>query len=321
MNRYWANFDSSGSALGENGQWLVKTGYRLDIQTDAALTFIEHHHKKPFFLYLAYFAPHVPLEATKKYLERFPHRMPERRRYALAMISAIDDGVGRIREALRRYKIADDTVIFFISDNGAPLKIEMKDLPVSFRGGAWDGSRNDPLVGEKGMLSEGGIRVPFLVTWTGGLPRNIVYQHPVISLDVAATALALAGLEPVTRLDGVNLIPYLRREKQGPPHEVLYWRFWSQTAVRRGRWKYLQAGGRGKWLFDLESPEHERRNRIKEHPDIAAELRKKLQTWTAQMKDPIVPDGYLNKQEERWYSHYFGLEPAATKQVPKIPGG
>lgn len=317
MNRYWATFDSSGSDLGPNGQWRNETGYRLDIQTDAAVTFIERHHNKPFFLYLAYFAPHVPLEATKKYLKRFPGEMPERRRYALAMISAIDDGVGRIREALQRYDINNDTVIFFISDNGAPLKINMKDLPISFKGGAWDGSRNDPWIGEKGMLSEGGIRVPFLVTWPSGLPRNTVYHHPVISLDVAATAVALAGLEPVPELDGVNLIPYLRREKQGPPHEVLYWRFWSQTAVRRGRWKYLQAGGRGQWLFDLDSSEHERRNRIDEHPEIAADLRRRLQVWARQLKDPVVPDGDLNQGEERWYSHYFGLEPAARKQVPK----
>ncbi|MFQ5791145.1 MAG: sulfatase, partial [Acidobacteriota bacterium] len=250
-------------------------------------------------------------------LKRFPGEMPERRRYALAMISAIDDGVGRIREVLQRYDIADDTVIFFISDNGAPLKIDMKDLPISFKGGAWDGSRNDPWVGEKGMLSEGGIRVPFLVTWPGGLPSNTVYHHPVISLDVAATTLALAGLETVPELDGVNLIPYLRGEKPRPPHDVLYWRFWSQTAVRRGRWKYLQAGGRGQWLFDLDSPEHERRNRIDEHPEIAADLRRSLQAWARQLKDLVVPDGDLNNQEERWYSHYFGLEPATRKQVPK----
>lgn len=229
--------------------------------------------------------------------------MPRRRRLALAMLSAIDDGVGRIRERLDKYKLTDNTLIFFISDNGAPLKIEMKDAPGG--GPGWDGSRNDPWVGEKGMITEGGIRVPFIVTWPGTIPAGKTYEQPVISLDVAATAAALAGLPPVPELDGVNIIPHLTGKVTTPPHEKLFWRFWNQTAIRKGRWKYLQAGGALKYLFDLESPEHEKKNLIKEKPGIATELQADLQAWAKEQKTPGVPSGDLNGQERGWFDHYL----------------
>ncbi|MGB5820309.1 MAG: sulfatase-like hydrolase/transferase [Saonia sp.] len=128
INNYWATYTLDGKDMEE--QWIVQDGYRLDIQTDAAITFIKRNHNKPFFFYLSYFAPHVPMEATEKYLNRFPGDMPERRRHCLAMMSAIDDGVGRIKETLREMGVEENTVIFFISDNGAPLKITMEDIPI-----------------------------------------------------------------------------------------------------------------------------------------------------------------------------------------------
>jgi arylsulfatase A-like enzyme len=119
MNSYWATYDLDGKDI-KPAKIVRKQGYRLDIQTDASLAFIDRHAKEPFFLYLAYFAPHVPLDATPKYLKRFPDKMPRRRKLALAMLSAIDDGVGRIRERLKKLKLTENTLIFFISDNGAP---------------------------------------------------------------------------------------------------------------------------------------------------------------------------------------------------------
>jgi len=307
-NRYWATYDLEGNDLNKSGQWRNEEGFRLDIQTKAAVTFIRRHHHEPFFLYLAYFAPHVPLEATEKYLERFPGDMPTRRRYALAMMSAFDDGVGVIRETLREYGILDNTIIFFISDNGAPLKIDMKDIPISFKGGAWDGSRNDPWVGEKGMLSEGGIRVPFIVSWPKKLPAGVEYHHPVISLDVAATAMAAAGQEVSAELDGIDLVPYLMGTKKGTPHQALYWRFWNQSAIRKGKWKYLQAGNKAYYLFDLENKEHEKNNLIDSYPDIAEELQKDLEKWASQLKTPGVPAGDLEAEELGWFEHYFKLK-------------
>lgn len=306
---YLANFNLEGMSLAPEGKQ-VRTGmYRLDAQSKAAVSFIRRNRDRPFFLYLAYFAPHVPLEATAKYLDRFPGPMPERRRYALAMISAMDDGVGGILQELQTHAIDETTLLFFISDNGAPLKIHKADLPISMRGGAWDGSLNDPWVGEKGMITEGGVRVPFVMRWKGVLPEGMVYQQPVISLDVAATAVALAGLPPAPDLDGVDLIPYLTGVEKCAPHEALYWRFWGQAAVRSGRWKYLRLADGTQYLFDLASPEHERKNLFIQRPAVAKELAEKLSAWTDGLHRPGLPDEGLNGQEAGWYEHYLGHKP------------
>ena len=301
MIGYWVNYDLQGNTIEK--QHITDKRFRLDVQSDAAVTFIDRNHDKPFFFYLSYFGPHIPLEATEKYLNRFPGEMPERRRHCLAMLSAIDDGVGRVKETLNKYNIADNTIIFFISDNGAPLKIEKVDLPIPQVKGCWDGSLNDPYVGEKGMLSEGGIRVPFIVSWPAGLPKGIVYDKPVSSLDVAATSVALAGLKPDKNLDGTNIIPYLTGDKKGDPHNALYWRFWDQSAIRMGDWKFLKAGNR-EFLFDVESDEHENNNLISEHPEQAKKMKKKLEQWAEELHRPGIYSGKV-KREKRWFDHYF----------------
>ncbi len=312
MHQYFATFQLDGTTLNPHGEMIQNPGYRLDTQTVAALALLKRHHDQPFFLYLAYFGPHVPLEATEKYLSRFPGKMAERRRHALAMLSAIDDGVGQITAALQQCGISDKTLIFFTSDNGAPLgahqgKPKADVLPVDKAGPAWDGSLNDPWLGEKGMLAEGGLRVPFVMCWPGRLPAGKIYDQPVSTLDIAATAVALAGLPHDGTLDGVNLIPHLTGEVSGPPHEALYWRFWDQAAVRMGQWKYIQAGKAAKYLFDVASDEHEKRNLITQHPEIARNLAAKLSAWTSQLAPPGDPDRSLNNQEQKWYQYYFGL--------------
>lgn len=301
MINYWVNYNLDGKTI--ERQHITDNRFRLDVQTDAALTFIDRNFDKPFFFYLSYFGPHVPLEATEKYLSRFMDDMPERRRYALAMLSAIDDGVGRVKEALKKYKIEENTIIFFISDNGAPLKITKEDIPISVEGGAWDGSLNDPFIGEKGMLSEGGIRVPFIVSWPAGLPKGVTYSNPVSSLDVAATSLAMAGLNPEKELDGVNILPYLNGSKKGEPHKILYWRFWDQSAVRMGNWKFLKAGNR-EMLFNVENDVHEHLNRIQEYPQKALKMKKKLEAWAGELLNPAIYGGEI-RREKIWYDHYF----------------
>lgn len=296
-----ANYDLQGNTIEK--QWISESGYRIDNQTKAATTFIDRNHDNPFFFYLAYFAPHVPLEATEKYLSRFPGNMPERRRYCLAMMSAIDDGVGKIVEKLKEHGIYDNTLIFYMSDNGAPLKIYKEDLPLSMKGGAWDGSTNDPWVGEKGMVAEGGIRIPFIMSWPAGLPGGKVYDRPVISLDMAVTAIELAGEKKPKEMDGTNLIPYLAGENDGEPHEALYWRFWDQSAIRMGNWKLLKAGSR-EYLFDLSSENHEKENLISIYPEKAKEMKKKLLDWGDELKNPGIPNGEI-RREKSWYDYYF----------------
>lgn len=305
MNRYWINYGLDGKDRTADGEWFDAPGFRIDVQTDAALSFIDRNAKTPFFLYLAYFAPHVPLEATPKYLDRFPGEMPERRRYALAMISAMDDGIGLIRERLKKQGLENDTLIFFIADNGAPLKIDMEDIPVSFPGGAWDGSRNDPWIGEKGMLMEGGIRVPYVFAWPGTVPAGQVCTDPVITLDVAPTALAAAG-EPIpAELDGINLLPHFSKDQKPFPARDLYWRFWDQAALRRGDWKYLALSDGREMLYNMSSRQHEQANLISQHPEKAEELRAALEKWTEELKPAGLDSGPLNDQETKWYDHYL----------------
>jgi arylsulfatase A-like enzyme len=148
---------------------------------EEAAAYVRRHKAGPFFIYLAFNAPHVPLQATEKYLKRFPHLRGARRTYA-AMVSAMDDAVRRVLFALREEGLEGDTLIFFLSDNGGhPLA---------------NATRNGPLRGEKGTVYEGGIRVPFVVRWTGRLPAGARYAHPVVSLDVMAPACARLSPRP-----------------------------------------------------------------------------------------------------------------------------
>ena len=306
----WSNFllDGSDCKPGPEPSKL----YHLDANSEAACAFIDRHHDEPFFFYCAYRAPHVPLDAPPKYLNRFPGEMPERRRQALAMISAMDDGVGKIMQTLRKHKLEENTMIWIIGDNGAPLKIHKLDAPGG--GPGWDGSLNEPLNGEKGMLSEGGIRVPFLVYWKDKIPGGRSYDHPVISLDVAATSVAMAGLPNDSLLDGVNLIPFLcDPSNTRPPHETLYWRWIAQAAAREGKWKYLR-GGEREYLFDLDSDIGEANNLIASHPEIAKRLSGKLADWSAQLQPPGLKTKAMSSTWEDYYDFYLDGKPAPQRQ-------
>jgi len=327
---YWANYSLDGKSLNPEGE-AIKTDptndkdYYIDVQTDAALAFIRRHadRDKPFFFYLNYLAPHTPLLATKKYLDRFPGNMPERRRTALAMMSAVDDGIGRITGLLEEKGLRDNTLIVYLSDNGAPLGSYngplMDDvLPTWDPKGIWDGSLNEPLRGEKGMLSEGGIRVPFIMSWPASLPKGLVYREPVIALDVAATINTAAELPPDSKLDGINLLPYLKESGGPAPERDLFWRFWNQAAVRSGDWKLLVAGDY-KRLFNLKEDMEENHNVMAEHPEIAKNLEEKLAAWAGELQPPGIPNGPLNIQEGGFYPRHFGdAESLLSPTVPKM---
>lgn len=288
-------------------------GYHLDLISSFACSFIERYKEQPFFFYLAYRAPHVPLDAPQKYLDRFPGEMPERRRQALAMLSAVDDGVGKIVETLKENGLEENTIIFIMGDNGAPLKIHKLDAPGG--GPGWDGSLNDPMNGEKGMLTEGGVRIPYVVNWKGKIPGGQVYSQPVISLDAGATALAIAGLPHDPELDGVNLVPYLTGEKDGVPHEALYWRWIAQSAIRKGNWKYLRCNNR-EYLFDIEKDFEEKNDLLAEHPEIAKELHEDLKSWCATLDPPGI-SSVASKKMSRVASKYFDYYIEGIKNTGK----
>ncbi len=286
--------------------------YHVDGCSRAAAALIERYKDVPFFLYVAYRAPHVPLDAPQTYLDRFPGKMPERRRQALAMLSAVDDGVGLITTTLQKHGLSERTLIFYIGDNGAPLKIHKLDAPGG--GPGWDGSLNDPLNGEKGMLSEGGMHVPFVISWPGTIPSGQVFDHPISALDVAATAAALAKIQTeASDFDGVNLIPHLTGETKAPPHDVLTWRWIAQSAIREGNWKLLRGGDR-EYLYDLNADLEEKQNLALQHPEIATRLRGRLKSWAATLDPPGLAAGTMSTAANDYFDFYLDGKPATPPQ-------
>ena len=312
LRQFYASHDLQGHPFADAPHLISDNRFRVVVQTEAALAFIDRRAQgteQPWFLYLAWFAPHVPLESPEPWFSQTPANLPLKRRQALAMIAAMDDGLGRIRTKLKAMGAEKNTLIFFIGDNGAPL------------GQVWDGSLNLPMRGQKGMLSEGGIRTPFVGAWPGTWPAGTVYEHPVISLDVAATAVALAG-QPHSNLDGVNLSPFLTGQSQGAPHETLYWRWSSQAAIQEFPWKLIQLGDRERLLFDITTPEgeHIKRNLIKDKPEIAARLQTKLTAWAATLQPP----GFNNKLDahhEGLFAEHDLIGKTAEPPAPPAPEG
>jgi arylsulfatase A-like enzyme len=192
----------------------------------------------------------------------------------------MDDAVGRVLDKVRALDQESQTLMFFIADNGGPTQGTT--------------SQNGGLNGFKMTTYEGGPRVPFLVQWKGVLPAGKNYDLPVLNLDVLPTALAAAGqtTDPAWKLDGVNLLPYLRGENTGRPHETLYWRFGEQWAVRHGDWKLVKSRGGGDKpeLYNLAEDRNESKNRAAEHPDTVTTLQKLWDTWSAQQAPPSSVD-------------------------------
>jgi arylsulfatase A-like enzyme len=280
-----------------DGNEIVRTiPYLTDTLASRAVDFIQRNGSQPFFLYLAFNAVHGPLQATEKYLARVSRiANPQRRTYA-AMLSAMDDGIGRTLEALRAEHLEEQTLIFFFSDNGGPQDSD------------WNGSSNRPLRGDKATTWEGGIRVPFVMRWKGRLPEGRTDGRPIIQLDVLPTALAAAGVaaQPDWHLDGVDLLPFLTGAASGAPHDALYWRLGSLMAIRMGDWKLVKVvqGGasddpakltlEGAELFNVRSDVSERDNLATRHPDRAKDLADAWQRWNRGLAPPgwPPPQGY-----------------------------
>ncbi len=274
-------------------------GYTTDLFTDEALAFMDRHAGRPWFLCLAYNAVHTPLEVLQKYGARVPASVtdPERRGY-LSLLAGLDDGVGRLTDRLRKTGRDRDTLMFFFSDNGGAGRKPFL---------AYNAARNTPLRGDKGQTLEGGIRVPFFVSWPGRLPAGTTYARPVTALDILPTACAAAGAKPGVDLDGVNLLPFLAGDDTGAPHAALYWRFGPQKAVRKGPWKLVDwrdfaARRNSGWqLFDLGHDVGEKVDLAASHPRVVAELSTAWDAWDRRnvaphwhggtTEDPTAPPG------------------------------
>ncbi len=335
MQDYDASHALDGTPFPDAPKKIRERGCRVVLQTEWALQFLKRraaepgnkepgtrNTAKPFFLYLSYMAPHTPLEFPEPFISQVPKDLPRERRSALALIAAIDDGVGRIRQQLRAMGQEGNTLIFFLADNGAPIG---SSAPGKRK--IWDGSLNLPMRGQKGMLSEGGIRVPFLAAWPGKIPAGQVFEHPVISLDIAATAVAVAGQAQPPEFDGVNLLPHLTGKKNTAPHDALYWRWVDQAAIQEFPHKLILPGGDAKpLLFDITDPENETHTRdlSAKHPEIVARLRTRLDTWLATLKPPGPPAPLAPHRAENFVE--AGILPgiaapaaAATPATPATP--
>jgi arylsulfatase A-like enzyme len=308
QGKFFASHDLQNHPFADAPHVVEDRRFRVGVQTEAALAFLKRRESQPlqpWFLYLAYFTPHVPLESPEPWFSKTPAHLPKERRQALAMMAAMDDGIGQIRAKLKAMNQEKDTLIFFIGDNGAPTKA-----------GHWDGSINKPLIGEKGMLTDGGTRVPFLITWPGTLPAGKVFDHPVINLDVAATVCEAAAIADRSDLDGVSLLPFLKGENTSPPHTHLFWRWRSQAAVLEFPWKLIRLGPKEQFLFDVTMPAGEKKNLIADHADIAARLNDRLSAWSAELQPPGLPTE-VHSQDAVFFAEH--IDPRFAAHAPQKP--
>jgi len=270
--------------LNRNGKDEAQTKYLTEQFGDEAAAYVQRHAAdgKPWMLYLAFNAPHTPLQAPESWLAKLGHITdPNRRTYA-AMVCAMDAAIGQVIDQLDATKQRENTLIFFVSDNGGP------NLSARQIGNFTD---NTPLRGAKGDLHEGGMRVPFLVSWPAKLKPG-VYDQPVIALDFMPTAVTLAGGEmPQDRvIDGVNLIPHLTGEKLGAPHDRIFWRTQGPKgnhAVRQGSWKFVQTANGQPELYDLAADVGESKNLALEKPEKVTQFIAAIAEWEKGTIPPI----------------------------------
>jgi arylsulfatase A-like enzyme len=264
----------------DGGEPFQPKRHMTDYLTDEAVAAIRANRNRPFFMYLAYNAPHTPLQATREDYDALLHIADHRLRVYAAMIRQLDRGVGRVLQELQEQGLDQDTIVVFTSDNGGAWYVGLPDLNRPFRG--W-----------KQTFFEGGIRTPLFVRWPGVIPAQSVYRGPVSHFDIFATAAAAGGAAPPRdrRMDGVDLLPYVLGRASGRPHEVLFWRTGGYRVVRAGDWK-LQVTERPQkdWLYDLSADPTERNNLAPAMPAKVAELKRLLAQHDAEQARPLWPE-------------------------------
>ncbi len=315
------------SPIYENTKEVPHDQYLTDALTDRAVRFIEETAgSEPFFLYLAHLAPHAPVEATQEYLDRYPDLSDEyRRRTYAAMVSAVDDSVGAVVDVLERKGVRDNTLVFFLSDNGGPSYFPLTEelaKEISWRwvnnsefleqfpfssipaglltqeliGG--NGSNNLPLKGGKGTYYQGGIQIPYIVSYPRGLPHGKTSDATVSSLDIFPTILEAAGINAADKgleLDGISLFPIAERGADAVGERTLYWRSFELWAIRKGDWKVLQHGKENPIrLFNLASDPYEENDLALERPETVERLVADFRAWEGTLAKPAYnPSGSI----------------------------
>lgn len=266
------DYDADNPIL-RSSQPVAEASHLSDALTREACSFIERHRQQPWFLCLSYNAVHSPMQASNAYMAKMAHIPDTQRRIFAAMLAQLDDCVGRVLSQLKKTGTDGRTLVFFVSDNGGPTK-ELT-------------SSNAPLRGGKGDLWEGGIRVPFILSWNGRLAPGQVIDWPVTTMDATATALAVANADRERgMLDGRSLWPWLADNSQAAPEATLYWRVGKKHALRRGPWKIVRSGGQ--WgLYNLIDDPSESRDLAATEPERVEELEKAWDQWNEQQVKPL----------------------------------
>lgn len=260
--------------------------YITDDIGDEAVGFIKRHTDKPFFLYASFNAPHAPMQALEEDLKLYANVQAKKRRTYCAMVHRLDVNIGRIVDAVEAAGMSRRTLIVFISDNGGPVDS--------------NGSINAPLNGQKGILMEGGIRVPFVMTWPGVLPSGSVYDKPVWSLDFLPTFVKAAQgtLPRKLELDGVDLLPFVTGRDTGSPHETLHWRFTISAAARSGPWKLIRLPDRLPVLYNLADDVSEQKNVALQNLGQLETMLKALGQWDVRLPHPVFLEGAVWKRRQ-----------------------
>ena len=258
-------------------------GHLTDYLTNEAVKVIEKNKNRPFFLYLAYWAVHTPLQAKKEDYEKLSFIENHDERVLASMVMTVDRGVGKIRDVLKKNNIDDNTIIIFTSDNGAPGYIGLPDL-------------NKPYRGWKLTHFEGGVHVPFIVSYPNKIPKGTTYNGRVSNLDILSTVASVAGVDmnrndlKEIKFDGTNALPYLIGEKEGEPDRVLFNKSGNYSFIIKEGWKLqVDLVQNKKWLYNLNEDPTEQINLIKSDLEKLNELEKILNKKLSEQVKPIWP--------------------------------
>tara|TARA_B100001248_G_scaffold258053_1_gene241560 strand:+ start:2248 stop:3597 length:1350 start_codon:yes stop_codon:yes gene_type:complete len=263
----------NAKAIEENGKQVKFNGYLTDVFGQKAIDFIHAENDKPFFLFHSFTAPHGPMHATEDDKARFATIKDTKRRSYAAMIWAMDRAIGKLVASLKETGRFENTLIWFLSDNG---------------GATGNASINLPLAGHKGIKFEGGTRVPFFAHWPKQFKEPETFDPMMISLDIMATSLAAAGAKDkdLKTLDGVNLLPFIQGEKAKPPHQNLYWHKLWFSAMREGPWKLIYVKDYGHALYNLEKDLSESTNLIQSEKKRSEQMITQLNDWKDGLEEP-----------------------------------
>ena len=293
----WNKGRKGNCAIQRNGNIIEEKAYLTDKIADESVKWLlENHQNGPFFMYLPFSAPHTPFQAKKEIYDLYAHVEDKNKRVYYAMIHSLDAAVGKLLDQLDELNLTENTLIFFLSDNGGAIYTHAAD--------------NSPLKSGKFSNFEGGINVPFLMSWPKQIESGKVYKYPVSSLDIFATICKAGAVKlPSDRsYDGVNLIPFIHENSDMIPHPALFWRSMHHKAIRKDNWKLIWDDlGKGMALYNISTDKSEKVNLAKTNADIVSMLKSDFENWEKQLIQSNWPRVMDFKIEDGDAVYYFPL--------------